>query len=341
MNIQRWKGTIWIGSLVSGGLLVSAVYGFLRDREELAIEVPDERLSAVLDSVKKPAEQKSDHVEYRLVERVFNLYDWSGKEKPKPVEKPDGGAPPPVPKVPVASLLRVLAIKVDTAWPARSLAYVKFVDQKLSAHTQRDDLILRPEERLFEPYQDVRVAAITAEGVRFAFDDTARPEETVAPPPYVSSLRGDLGIVLVGPDGIQSPPVRKQIGSAAPDAPLWNPEQLTQIRKNEWQVGTATLEELDRDYSRILSRDISYQTHKNPRNGEAEGIKVNYVRPDSIPARAGVTEGEVLKSINGHKVTSVNDAVAFVKANANTTSSWIGLFEKQGREFTRTYHSPR
>jgi hypothetical protein len=39
-------------------------------------------------------------------------------------------------------------------------------------------------------------------------------------------------------------------------------------------------------------------------------------------------------------VTSVNDAVAFVKANANTTDTWVAVFEKQGREFTRTYHSP-
>ena len=62
--------------------------------------------------------------------------------------------------------------------------------------------------------------------------------------------------------------------------------------------------------------------------------------PNSIPAQAGLTEGEVLKSINGHKVTSVNDAIAYVKANANATDTWVAVFEKQGREFTRTYHSP-
>ena len=63
MNIQRWKGMVWLGSLVAGGLLVSAVYSFLEAREELAREVSDEELSKVIDSVKKPDEQKSDHVD--------------------------------------------------------------------------------------------------------------------------------------------------------------------------------------------------------------------------------------------------------------------------------------
>jgi len=39
-------------------------------------------------------------------------------------------------------------------------------------------------------------------------------------------------------------------------------------------------------------------------------------------------------------VTSVNDAIAFVKANSDTTTTWTAVFDKQGREVTRTYYSP-
>ena len=53
-----------------------------------------------------------------------------------------------------------------------------------------------------------------------------------------------------------------------------------------------------------------------------------------------MTSGEIVKSINGHPVTSVNDAVAYVKGEAGTTNTWIVVFEKQGREFTRIYKSP-
>ena len=173
----------------------------------------------------------------------------------------------------------------------------------------------------------------------FAFDDPARERETVQTSPYQSATRGDLGIVLVGPEGAIMPQTSKQIEVASPATP-WRPEQLTQLRKNEWQVGTGTIAELERDYSRILSRDISASTYKNPQTGATEGIKINRVAPDSIPAQAGLSEGEVLKSINGHKVTSVNDAIAYVKATLNETDSWTAVFEKQGREITRTYHSP-
>lgn len=340
MNIQRWKGLVWLGSVAVGAFLVYYVYDFLQKKEMLAKEVPDEEISAVLEGIKRPEEQKTDAVDYSLIKRVFHEHDWTGKERVKPVVQKDGEKPPPVPKVAVAALLKVLAIKVDTGRPEKSVAYVKFVDPKLAVRTEKEDTILRPEDRLFAPYQDIRVADITREGVVFAFDDPARDRETVTTSPYQSALRGDLGIVMVGPEGVIEREIQKQIEAAAPDHPPWRPEQLTQLRKNEWQVGTGTLAELDRDYPRILTRDVRYSTYKNPRTGAIEGIKVSYVAPNSLPAQAGLSEGEVLKSINGHKVTSVNDAIAFVKANAKSTETWLAVFEKQGREFTRTYHSP-
>ncbi len=340
MNIQRWKGLVWIGSAALGAFLLYYVVDFLKRKEELAREIPDEEITAVLEGIKRPEEHKADVVDYTVVKRVFHEHDWTGKERVKAVAPQDGDKPLPVPKVDVANLLKVLAIKVDTSKPEHSVAYVKFVDGKLSGHTDKEDTILRPEERLFAPYQDVRVEAITREGVVFAFDDPERPRETVQTSAYQSAQRGDLGIVMVGPGGPKMPQLDRQIETGPADPVAWNPEQLTQLRKNEWQVGTATLTELDRDYSRILSRDISYSNYKNPRTGATEGIKVNSVKPGSIPAQAGLSEGEVLKSINGHKVTSVNDAIAFVKASADATETWTAIFEKQGREITRTYHSP-
>jgi membrane-associated protease RseP (regulator of RpoE activity) len=233
----------------------------------------------------------------------------------------------------------VLAIKVDTSKPDQSRAYVKFTDPKLDVHKEKDDTVLKPGERLFAPYQDIRVEAITGQGVVFAFDDATRAQETVTTSAYVSQRGAPVGIVQVGPEGVIYPNVERRIGVNTDFQPF-RPEQLVQIRKNEFQVGTETLKELDRDYTDILSRDVSYTTHRDPRTGANDGIKINRVKEGSIPAQAGLTEGEVLKSINGHKVTSVNDAVAFVKANAETTDTWFAVFEKQGREFTRTYHSP-
>src|SRR5262245_51504220 len=184
MNIQRWKGIVWFTSLSVGGYLAYYFSDFLRHKTELWQEIKPEELAAVLDSVKKPAEQKTDVIEYSAIQRVFHDHDWTGKEKEKPKLPTQGEKPQAAPRVAVASLLKVLAIKVDMGKPDKSVAYVKFVDQKLQAHTDKEDTILRPEERLFAPYQDIRVEAITGKGVVFAFDDATREKETVSTSPY-------------------------------------------------------------------------------------------------------------------------------------------------------------
>ncbi len=339
MNIQRSKGVVWLASFAVGGYLLYFVVDFLRRKPELAREVSTEELSAVLDSIQKPAEPQKDVVEYTQIQAVFHQMDWTGKPPPEvqPAAPLEAAA---APKVPIKDLLKVLVVTVDTVDAKKSLGWVKFTEQKLQAHNDlKEDRILRMKERLFSPYQDVRVEAVTPEGIVFAFDDAAREKETVPPVPY-NWQRGELGIVVVEPGGAIQPQLERRIPFSAPRE-TFRPGQSLLIRKNEWQVGTETLKELDRDYSRILSRDLSYSTYRDPRTGAVEGIKVTRVAPDSLPAQHGVTEGEILKSINGHKVTSVNDAVAFVKANADSTDTWVAVFEKQGREFTRTYHSPQ
>ena len=248
MNIQRWKGIAWLGSLAVGGYLLYYVYDFWTHQVELSAAVNQEQIDGVLDSVRKPPVEKSDVVEYTAIQRVFMDHDWTGKPKEKPKGPTVDDGPKAPPKVAVSALLKVLAIKVDTSKPEQSRAYVKFVDGKLALHTAKDDPILCPGERLFAPYEDVRVDAITAQGVVFAFDDAAREKETVA---TLAAQRGDLGIVMVGPGGAIMPQLQKQIADARPDLPPWRPEQMTQIRRNEWQVGTQTLVDLNDDYPKI------------------------------------------------------------------------------------------
>lgn len=334
MNIQRWKGTLWLASLLAGGSLAFSVYWFFQNQEELAKEIPEEEIAAVLDSVKKPEEQKTDVVNYKDVTRIFHQYDWTGLEKPKPVAAgPEG--PKVAPKVKVADVLKVIAIKVDTSKPENSRAYVFFLGTLATLNGDKKAPILAIGQALPSPHKDIKVKDITASGVVFEFEDTTREPETLSTP------RAQNQIVVVGPGGLIQPQSTPKIPSASSDLPPYHPEQTVQIKKNEFQIGTQTIQDLDRDYSRILSQDLRYATYKNPKTGQTEGIKITHVAANSIPAQAGLSEGEVLKSINGHRVTSVNDAIAYVKANAETTDTWTALFEKQGREFTRVYHSPQ
>jgi len=334
MNIQRWKGTLWLASLLAGGGLAFSVYDFLQRREELAKEIPESDIAAVLDSVKKPEEQKTDVVAYEDVKNLFHKYDWTGKEKPKAVG-PTEGAPKVEVKVKVADVLKVIAIKVDTSKPENSRAYVYFLGTLGTLNADKKAPILSIGQTLPSPHKSIQVKDITADGVVFSFEDATREPETLTTP------RAQNQIVVVGPEGLILPQARGLIADATSELPPYHPDQTVQIKRNEFQIGTQTITDLDRDYSRILSQDVRYSTYKNPRTGKTEGIKINHVAPNSIPAQAGLSEGEVLKSINGHRVTSVNDAIAYVKANSETTDTWEAVFEKQGREFTRVYHSPQ
>jgi hypothetical protein len=337
MKIQRLKGLFWLGSLAVGGYLAYYVVDFLREKPALEQILTVEKQQAVLAPIKKPAEPEINVVDSKLISKYFREMDWTGKPPP---EKPVEAAPVPkeAPKVAVKDLLKVLAVKVDLVNSTQSLGWVKFTNQELALkETSREDRILRIEERLPAPHAGVRVQDITVEGIVFAFDDPEREPETLAPSDYPSE-RGR--IIVVEPGGVIMPAVDPQIRQIADYQP-YRPERTTVIKKNEYQIGTGTLQELDADYPRILSRDVRYRTHRDKKTGAVDGIEILGVEPDSLPAQHGLSDGEILKSINGHKVTSVNDAIAYVKSNAETTDTWVAVFEKQGREFTRTYHSPQ
>jgi len=122
---------------------------------------------------------------------------------------------------------------------------------------------------------------------------------------------------------------------------VWRPKETIITGKNEYQLGTGTLQEFNRDYGRILSQDIKTRQHRNPRTGEIDGVQVTSVASGSLPSQHGVNKGDVIKSINGHKVSSVNGAINYVKANADTTTKWVAVIERQGREMTLTFSSPQ
>ena len=80
--------------------------------------------------------------------------------------------------------------------------------------------------------------------------------------------------------------------------------------------------------------------HRDPRTGKFDGIEIQSVQAGGIAARHGAKEGDIIKSINGHPVTSSSEAITFVKNNQESTSTWIVVVENKGRERTVTYESP-
>lgn len=340
MNIGRMKLLLWIVALILGGYLAFYVSEFFKEKPELERGISEERQYEVLrDGVEPPEPPKDNVVAYEDVRRVFHGMNWTGKLPPPPPKPTEGGdKPKEVPKTPVSELLSVLYLQEDLSEPEKSLAYVSYQDAKLAAKAKSsEDYLLRVGEKLAKPHAYITVAAITAEGVRFRFDEEEREAELV-PLSADDSYEGPRITRVV--DGKAIEPERRS-GSIRKvgDAPAFRPQETTQIGQNHWLLGTETMTKVERDYSAILSRDLRYRT-KRGADGRVKGIEVTHVATGSIPEQHGVTPGEILKSINGHPVTGVNDAIAYVKREADQTDTWVAVFEKFGREYTRTYTTP-
>lgn len=337
MNVARLKTLLWLGSLALAGALGWYVYDFVARRPTLKLGVSPEDQRAVLESVQPSAAPQEDVVPYDEIRTVFHNMRWNGAEV-EPPKGPEQGEKLEKPVTPVADLLSVKLIVFDGEEPDRSWANVAYKDPKLVAAAKKpEDAVLRRGETLARPYENVKVETITPEYVRFTFGDAEREPEELVPLERPSDAR--TTIVPVGPGGAREPARTSRIVQSENTTP-WRPARTVQLDNNVFQIGTDTAAEVERDYSRILTQDVSYRPYRNPKTRKVEGLRITRVAPNSVVARHGITEGEILKSINGHPVTSTSDAIAYVKKVANETDTWIAVFEKNGREFTRTYKSP-
>ena len=336
MNARQIKALAWVGALGLGGWLGWTIYEFVEERQVLQQGVSEEAQVAVLNDVVAPPPPKDDSVPYELVRQAFDEMNWPGTPPAVVLDEPTTEVDLGPKYKPVGELLQVQYLQVDRGGD-RSLAWVKFLDPDLvAAAPKAEDKILSIGDTLAKPWDGVTVKEITPAGVTFSFapvGDDIREDELVE----ASVFERTSSIVLVDPDGVIEPTGDDKIGTTQPD---WNPKQTTEVRKNDFRIGTETARDIDANYTEILTRDVAYQAYRDPSTRKITGIEITKVKAGSIPAQHGLSEGEVLKSINGHTVTSVSDAVAYVKKNADTTDVWVAVFEKRGREFTRTYRSP-
>lgn len=334
MSITHLKLVTWIAGIALGVYLAWFVRGFFLEREDLAAQITQEEQRKWLNAVEQPEPPRNDVVAYDSIMSTFHDMNWTGKLPPKPVEVVKNEGPKELPKTPVADLLKILLVQVDTDDGAGSLAYVSFVDPGLSAAALApDDSILRIGDDLGGKYSHVVVDAIARDGVTFRFtDDEEREPETLrslAFPAEASSL-----IVKVGEDGVLVPVSAPIPTSARPIDNRKIPDITILIAENHYLVGKSDREQWAQDYSKILA-EVRYDRHRDPKTGEVNGIELKEVPEGSVAAGYGAKAGQVIKSINGHPVTSVNEAISYAKQNQDKYTKWTVVYEEQGKEYTK------
>jgi hypothetical protein len=187
-------------------------------------------------------------------------------------------------------------------------------------------------ESLDSPLDYARIVAVTPMGVEFAFSDDSRPHEVLEPPDYPLD-----GLVVVV-DGDVLVPVREPLPGAGEFIPT--PHRTMPLGPTKFRLGEQDMLTFAEDYPRILAEDVRTSRHRDPKTGRYDGIELTRVNPTSIAAAHGAQDGDVIKSINGHPVTSTQEAINYVKNNKDVTSRWEVEVENRGRTRIVTYISP-
>jgi len=341
MNVNATKGLFWVAALGVAGYLGFFIYDFLEKRPMLEKPLSPERQTEVLEDVQVFEQGERDIVTMARVKEVFGKdMDWTGTPPPPPpkvISKEEQEQE--IPTVAVADMLKVLYTFAHDTDPTHhgSRAWVSYNGVLGSANDTIGNRMLHVGDRLPKPKDSIEVKAITPEGVVFRFVGEDREEEVLSSLKFDSE--GQASIVDLAEGELPRSPTRQSGIRRLAGAARWRPAETQKIGRYEYQLGTQTAALVNQNYGEILSRDLRYRSHRDD-SGQVDGVQVTHVTPGSIPSDHGVNKGDVIKSINGHRVTSVNAAINYVKSNSDTTSQWVVVFERQGEEITKTYHSP-
>lgn len=336
MNISGFQNLIWLGSLVAGGYLGWYLYDFKQNELVLQERLTEAKFRDALEkdiTIPEP----EDHVEFDfpVVKRIYHDMNWTGIPPVEPVEVEQPTDQPTVASVtPVADLLDVLFVRAAPFDPERSQALVMYKAQGLRSAGSDNTAKLLIGDKLPSPYENIYVKDINDKGIVFGFDDEAREPELLAPP----IVKGGIQIVKAGPDGALMP-ANVSGFEELPNPPAYRPQETVMIGRNRYRVGTDDAERFASDYASIIAQ-LGHRRHRNPTTGQYDGIEVQSVPANSIAAAHGVKSGDVIKSINGQPVSSVQEAIQYAKNHSDEYTTWTIVIENKGAERTVNYETP-
>lgn len=348
MNLGLVKLVLWIGALGLLGGLAFTLYEYKTTKgERRHMWITEDIQQGVLKQEPREVSELPE-LPYDPVKGMFYALNWTGAVVEEVIVVTPGPGPVPVLiSEPIDRLVEVLFIQQDTTAADRSLAMVKYVG-KLAAYQAREKIdghILQIGDTLptkWDYWELVEIDA--AQGLTFRCTtpdifDRAPEDEVVAPPEPIS---GDIPVL--GADGVVVDVDRTGIPDATDEqrrdfTDSWSVETY-QVRTGYTRVGTNDAASIETDYLDILSKEVRHRSWRNPKTNQYEGIEILEISPGSIAGNFGVRTGDVIKSINGNDVSSVNEAITFAKNNSEYYSVWEVVVENAGQERTVTVETP-
>ena len=265
MNVSRLRTTIWIISALLTAGLGRYVYEIVIVFKNSPSLVASDDVKRVLEDVEDVSGPTRSLVSSQLVRETFYDFDWTGKPAPivTEVEAPEPVDAEPI-YTPIAEILDVYFMQVDSAHPERSKTFIKY---KTAANVVGEastlGQVLSPGDSLAEPHQYASVVSVSFDdGVTFGFADAERPKESMRPEEYATEV--DIPVVdasTVRRPGMALIPQGRR-GSS------WRPTQTTKVGSDSFQIGSEDAEDLEENYAHILSNEVRHRRHRDPKTGE-------------------------------------------------------------------------
>ena len=337
MNTAQIKLLTWSAAGALGLGLVGYIAVFLREREVVMTPVSTDRMRQVLENVPEIEQHRENTVALKQVQKGLQRFDWTGKPPPEvqPEAQPEAAVkagPDPVDK-----FLKIRGIKADADQPERGEVVLKYTsDARVTAVTNDNGTVLKiVGDTLDPPLNYIKIAAVTDLGVEFSFTDPPDRKHEILPVNDYPLV----GYVLIG-DNVEIVPAPK---TGIPTAPRLGgpPVHTEKISPTRFRLGTDDVVTFEKNYSDILSSDVTYKRHRDPKTGRYDGIEVTSVKAGSIVAQHGISNGDIVKSINGTAVNSESEAIQFVKTHKDEYDTWEVVIENKGQTRTMTYNSPQ
>lgn len=338
MSTSNIKLLAWSCAGILGVLMSGYVFLFFQKLEVINQRVESETLSEVLDNVEIIEETALKKVPYDQIKRGMIELNWTGK---LPVEDDvEGPKPPPEPEVtsiPLVELVSVTMIVGDSDSPDASFCHLKYLPEaKLPpAILETASFGVRfVGDQLPDKLSYVTVKEIGPAGVTFSFADETREPETLLPPTFQLGS----GIVSMAEGSEFHPKQERRIVIRRDDSGA--AAKTYEYKPGHFRIGTEDAEYIGENYSEILAREVRTVKHRDPATGKYDGVEVRSVAQGSVASSHGIAEGDVIKSINGQSVTSVSQALNYVKQNADLFDTWDVVVVNKGLEKIVTYKSP-
>jgi hypothetical protein len=339
MSTANVKLVVWTVAGLIGASVVAYVALFFRHKDEVLRSVSTGEMLTVLENVDDVPRTTENIVAVDLVERGLKRFDWTGKPPPPPPEPTEKAPDEGPPREQVAKLIQIQGIRFDAESPLTSEVVFKYTSEArvIPANAATDGTTLKQVgQKLDGRLNQIEIAAIYPNAVEFAFtNEPAREHEFVGPQEF--DLQNLYAVVGEGQE-VRSP---RRPDINVPIVPAPTARQTQMLSRNRYRLGVEDIAYIDENFPEIMTTEVELAKHRDPKTKRVDGIELKRVAAGSIAERHGVETGDVIKSINGHPVTSEEEAILFVKNHKDEYDRWEVEVWNKGQTRTIVYYPPK